>query len=219
MDAGSTLRRTLFAISAGREDPSLRRPAEHGIRGRACPLDLDVQVRLDLSSELPPDGHAFVIIALGDLPVPAEEVAVTPDAADRALGDDWLHDTRTAVPSAIVFESTDILLNSPRGGRAGGDYRPADRRLRLPVFWRRGLAIAGLLDSPEQALTPSNSTRINRCLTEDRCHRVPRPWVRSRMISRWTAPCRNVRSGAATAIPTTRRTGRSSRGLPWYVGQ
>ena len=72
---------------------------------------LEVRVHLDLPPELLPDDYVLVTIDLGDLSV--EDLAQMP-AAPRMFGDTWLQEQRTPVlrvPSAIVPESPNLLLN------------------------------------------------------------------------------------------------------------
>jgi RES domain-containing protein len=72
---------------------------------------LEVRVHLDLPPDLLPDDYVLVTIDLGDLSV--EDLAQMP-AAPRTFGDTWLQEQRTPVlrvPSAIVPESPNLLLN------------------------------------------------------------------------------------------------------------
>lgn len=72
---------------------------------------LEVRVHLDLDWDLLPDDYVLMAIDLGSLPV--EELADIP-ADPKAAGDAWLHSNRTAllrVPSAIIPESANILIN------------------------------------------------------------------------------------------------------------
>jgi RES domain-containing protein len=99
---------------------------------------LEVRVHLDLSPELLPDDYVLVTIDLGKLGV--EEVARMP-AVPQAFGDAWLREQRTPVllvPSAIVPESPNLLLNPahPAAARArivGKRRFEFDRRLWLPL--------------------------------------------------------------------------------------
>jgi RES domain-containing protein len=99
---------------------------------------LEVRVHLDLPPELLPDDYVLVTIDLNDLPV--EEVARTP-AAPQAFGDAWIRDQRTPilrVPSVIVPESPNLLLNPAHPAGVGativGKRRFGfDRRLWLPL--------------------------------------------------------------------------------------
>jgi RES domain-containing protein len=72
---------------------------------------LEVRVHLDLPPELLPDDYVLLAIDLQDLPV--EEVTALP-ADPAAFGDEWLRQQRSPVlqvPSAIVAESPNLLLN------------------------------------------------------------------------------------------------------------
>src|SRR5664279_4144620 len=66
--------------------------------------------------------------------------------------------------------------------------------------------VVAVADRPAR---PSSFARSNRCLIDERCHRVPPHGVRSRMASSWEAICWSVRSGAAAAMPATSRSNRS----------
>lgn len=98
---------------------------------------LEVRVHLDLPPDLLPDDYVLMTIDLGDLAV--EVVEVMP-AAPADFGDRWLREARTPVlqvPSAIVPESPNLLLNPGHpaavGARMAGQRRFAfDRRLWLP---------------------------------------------------------------------------------------
>src|ERR1700712_4958215 len=98
---------------------------------------LEIRVHLDLPPELLPEDYTLLAIDLGDLRV--ERVETLP-ADPRAFGDAWLAALRTpvlSVPSAIVPESANLLLN-PRhpeaaAGRITGRRRfTFDRRLWQP---------------------------------------------------------------------------------------
>ncbi|MBK1666062.1 hypothetical protein CKO38_10825 [Rhodospirillum rubrum] len=98
---------------------------------------LEVRVHLDLPPDLLPDDYKLVRVDLGDLPV--ETLTAFPDDP-RAFGDGWLDEGRSPllrVPSFIVPECDNLLLN-PRHGLAGAaqviEARPFafDRRLWLP---------------------------------------------------------------------------------------
>jgi RES domain-containing protein len=99
---------------------------------------LEVRVHLDLPSNLLPDDYVLVTIDFDDLTI--EAVATMPEDC-RAFGDDWLSTQRTPllrVPSAIVEESPNILLNPlhPDAGHAAiAAIRPFafDPRLWLPL--------------------------------------------------------------------------------------
>ena len=79
---------------------------------------LEIRVRLDLPPELLPDEYVLVTINLAALAV--ETVADIPEHP-RQYGDDWTSSQRTPVlrvPSAIIPESCNLLLN-PAHGQAG----------------------------------------------------------------------------------------------------
>jgi len=81
---------------------------------------LEVRVHLDLAPELLPDDYILVTIELGDVTI--EEVMELP-AEPAAFGDAWLVEGRSAVlqvPSVIVPESANLLLNPvhPSAGQA-----------------------------------------------------------------------------------------------------
>jgi len=80
---------------------------------------LEVRVHLDLPLDLLPDDYVLVTIELGDVPVETLE-AIPQEPA--GFGDLWLQQQRSAVlevPSAIIPESTNLLLN-PRHPAAEG---------------------------------------------------------------------------------------------------
>jgi RES domain-containing protein len=99
---------------------------------------LEVRVHLDLAPDLIPDDYVLIEIDCGGLS--SERVDVAPDDA-QAFGDAWLAQRRTAalsVPSAIIPESRNILLNPahPDASKARILSRRAfsfDRRLWLPL--------------------------------------------------------------------------------------
>lgn len=79
--------------------------------GTAALAVLEVRVHLDLPPELLPDDYVLTAIDLAGLAV--ERVAVLPPHLGQ-FGDAWLAEARTPVlevPSAIVPESTNLLLN------------------------------------------------------------------------------------------------------------
>lgn len=81
---------------------------------------LEVRVHLDLPPELLPDDYVLLSIELGELDI---EVVETTPPAPAAFGDTWLREQRTPilrVPSAIVPESSNLLLNPvhPSAARA-----------------------------------------------------------------------------------------------------
>lgn len=98
---------------------------------------LEVRVHLDLPPDLLPDDYALVTIDLGDMPV---ELVDTMPAVPATFGDRWLQEQRTPVlqvPSAIVPESPNLLLNPlhPLAARArivGQRRFEFDHRLWLP---------------------------------------------------------------------------------------
>ncbi len=72
---------------------------------------LEVRVHLDLPFSLIPDDYVLMTIDLDDLPV--EQMAGSPPDP-MVVGDQWLTEARTPlleVPSAIVEESANLLLN------------------------------------------------------------------------------------------------------------
>lgn len=99
---------------------------------------LEVRVHLDLPLDLLPDDYVLVTIDLGELSI--ENVAEIPPLP-QAFGDTWLREQRSPllrVPSAIVPESTNLLLNVAHP--ASSDARVAstrpfafDRRLWFPL--------------------------------------------------------------------------------------
>jgi RES domain-containing protein len=99
---------------------------------------LEVRVHLDLPPELLPDDYVLLAIDLQELPV--EEVTTLP-ADPAAFGDEWLRQQRSPVlqvPSAIVAESPNLLLNPahPTAAQARIVSRRRfafDHRLWLPV--------------------------------------------------------------------------------------
>lgn len=99
---------------------------------------LEVRVQLDLTPDLLPEDYVLVTIELVD-PTIEELTELPPDAA--AFGDAWLAEGRSAVlpvPSAIVPESSNLLLNPVHPGVGQARIirrRPFafDRRLWLPV--------------------------------------------------------------------------------------
>lgn len=88
---------------------------------------LEVRVHLDLTPDLLPDDYVLLTIDLGDLPV---ETATNIPAEPAASGDAWLREQRTPVlqvPSVIVPESSNLLLN-PQHRLAGKAQITAQRR-------------------------------------------------------------------------------------------
>ncbi len=72
---------------------------------------LEVRVHLDLPPELLPDDYVLVTIDLGDAAI--EAVSAIPEHP-QAFGDAWLNEQRSPVlqvPSAIVPESPNFLIN------------------------------------------------------------------------------------------------------------
>jgi RES domain-containing protein len=79
---------------------------------------LEVRVHLDLPPDLIPDDYVLVTIDVGDADV--EIVSFMP-AQPRDFGDAWLAERRTPVlqvPSAIVPESPNLLINPAHPGAA-----------------------------------------------------------------------------------------------------
>jgi|AGTN01.3.fsa_nt_gi Uncharacterized conserved protein len=99
---------------------------------------LEVRVHLDLPPDLVPDDYVLVSIDLADLPV--ETVTTLPDDP-QAFGDEWLHQQRSPVlrvPSFIVPESGNLLLNPAHPLAAAARVVSTrefafDRRLWLPL--------------------------------------------------------------------------------------
>ena len=76
---------------------------------------LEVRVHLDLPLDLVPDDYVLLTIDLGEVSV---ELVKSVPAAPSAFGDTWLRERRTSVlqvPSAIVAESSNLLLNPLHG--------------------------------------------------------------------------------------------------------
>ena len=72
---------------------------------------LEVRVHLDLPVALVPDDYVLIRIAIGDVPI--ERIGIPPEDP-RAFGDAWLRSRRSVVlevPSAIVPESSNLLIN------------------------------------------------------------------------------------------------------------
>jgi RES domain-containing protein len=99
---------------------------------------LEVRVHLDLPAELLPDDYVLLTLDLDDLRIEDAE-AVPADPA--GFGDAWLQQQRTPllrVPSLIVPESPNFLLNPAHpestAARIAGTRRfDFDRRLWLPA--------------------------------------------------------------------------------------
>lgn len=99
---------------------------------------LEVRVHLDLAPDLIPDDYVLMEIEIGRLSV---EIVADAPADPRAFGDAWLEQARSAameVPSAIIPESRNILLNPahPDAGFATTQSKRTfsfDRRLWLPL--------------------------------------------------------------------------------------
>jgi RES domain-containing protein len=99
---------------------------------------LEVRVHLDLPPELLPDDYVLVTIDLGDLSV--EDLAQMP-AAPRMFGDTWLQEQRTPVlrvPSAIVPESPNLLLNPAHPEAPAARILDTRRFMFDPRLWRPG---------------------------------------------------------------------------------
>ena len=98
---------------------------------------LEVRVHLDLSPDLLPNDYVLMTIDLDDLPI---EVVGTMPAIPATFGDTWLREQRTPVlqvPSAIVPESPNLLLNpahpaAVQARTAGLRRFEFDHRLWLP---------------------------------------------------------------------------------------
>jgi RES domain-containing protein len=99
---------------------------------------LEVRVHLDLAPELIPDDYVLLEIDLGELGV--EAITELP-ANPAAFGDAWLAEQRTPVlqvPSFIVPESANLLLNPSHPDAAAARILRRrrftfDRRLWLPL--------------------------------------------------------------------------------------
>jgi RES domain-containing protein len=97
---------------------------------------LEARVHLDLPPELLPDGHVLATVDLGDLSV--EDLSQMP-AAPRTLSDTWLQEQRTPVlrvPSAIVPESPNLLINPAHPAASTGRVLDARRFTFDPRLWR-----------------------------------------------------------------------------------
>ena len=115
-----------------------------------------------------------------------------------------------------------VSVRSGKPKKVFGRKSPAtcccDERTRfreITAYGRRFLALLiWFFESQEGAgaapPNPRRSALVNRCLTDEGCHRVPPRGVRSRMASSWAAICCSVRSGAAALMPATSRISRSS---------
>ncbi|MCB8879446.1 RES family NAD+ phosphorylase [Acidisoma cellulosilytica] len=91
---------------------------------------LEVRVHLDLPPELLPEDFCLVSVDLGDLPV--EKLAQNP-VDPQAFGELWLRQGRSPllrVPSAIVPESHNLLLN-PRHPKASAAQIASRRPFRF----------------------------------------------------------------------------------------
>jgi RES domain-containing protein len=87
---------------------------------------LEVRVHLDLPLDLVPDDYVLLTIDLGEASV---ELVRSVPADPSNFGDTWLQERRTSVlqvPSAIVAESSNLLLN-PLHSNAKG-FRMVERR-------------------------------------------------------------------------------------------
>ncbi|HLZ66233.1 MAG TPA: RES family NAD+ phosphorylase [Aliidongia sp.] len=99
---------------------------------------LEVRVHLDLPPDLLPDDYVLVTIDLGALPI---EILAELPADPRSFGDAWLEEQRTPllqVPSAIVPENSNLLLNPAHPLASGASVQAIrrfefDRRLWLPL--------------------------------------------------------------------------------------
>ncbi|MCB8877166.1 RES family NAD+ phosphorylase [Acidisoma silvae] len=96
---------------------------------------LEVRVHLDLPPELLPEDFCLVSVDLDDRPV---ETMPTMPADPKAFGDLWLRQMRSPVlrvPSAIVPESHNLLLN-PRHPKASAAHIIGQRAFRFdPRLW------------------------------------------------------------------------------------
>ncbi len=99
---------------------------------------LEVRVHLDLPPELLPSDYVLLAIDLDDLPA---EAVIDMPADPAAFGDAWLDGQRTPVlrvPSAIVPESPNLLLN-PAHPAAAAARIVGNRPFAFdPRLWPRG---------------------------------------------------------------------------------
>jgi RES domain-containing protein len=99
---------------------------------------LEVRVHLDLPPALLPDDYCLLTVDLDDLPV---EVLERLPEQPREFGDLWARQARSpvlSVPSMIVPESRNLLLN-PRHPKAGTARITAQRSFRFdPRLWAPG---------------------------------------------------------------------------------
>lgn len=82
---------------------------------------LEVRVHLDLPFDLLPDDYVLMEIDADELPLEPGPTLSEPEAC-RAYGDAWLTETRStllAVPSVIVPESHNVLINPAHPDAAG----------------------------------------------------------------------------------------------------
>jgi hypothetical protein len=176
-------------------------------------------VHLDLPPELLPDGHVLATVDLGDLSV--EDLSQMP-AAPRTLSDTWLQEQRTPVlrvPSAIVPESPNLLLNPAHPEASTGRILDARRFTFDPRLWRprrggrcpesggrggghavrRGDAETELKFPPEACWARPTAPRSARCPRTGRPHRYRRRAWRSCGAGRTGGRFAAWRSGACGA--------------------
>lgn len=82
---------------------------------------LEVRIHLDLPFHLLPDDYVLMEIDAGELPLELGPELSELDAC-RAYGDAWLTEARSAllaVPSVIVPESRNVLINPVHSDTAG----------------------------------------------------------------------------------------------------
>lgn len=116
---------------------SAGRPVVYAASSAALAL-LEVRVHLDLPPELLPDDYTLLTIDMSGLSV--EALDALPDEP-AAFGDAWLEERRSPVlrvPSAIVPECSNLLLNPLHSDAAAAGIAVRrrftfDRRLWLPL--------------------------------------------------------------------------------------
>jgi RES domain-containing protein len=96
---------------------------------------LEVRVHLDLDWDVLPDDYVLMAIDLGHLvPEDCHELPPVP----RATGDAWLRSGRSAllrVPSSIVPESRNVLINPARPEAAAVEIRSVRAFVFDPRLW------------------------------------------------------------------------------------
>lgn len=95
-------------------------------------------MHLDLPPELLPEDYVLLTIALDGLQV---ELLEHPPEDPAAFGDAWLREARSPVlqvPSAIVPESPNLLLNPAHPAAQGASIRAQRRFAFDPRLWLPG---------------------------------------------------------------------------------